>query len=70
MWEQLNQVLPARRQQSAAILNTAVARVLCSVQEGGCLFQGITDSTMSHGEGWQYIQLADLWNASTPSLPW
>jgi len=27
------------------------------VQEGAHLFQGITDATMSHGEGWQYIQL-------------
>ena len=27
------------------------------VQEGANLFQGATDSTMSHGEGWQYIQL-------------
>jgi uncharacterized alpha-E superfamily protein len=27
------------------------------IQEGAHLFQGITDSTMSHGEGWQYIQL-------------
>src|SRR5260370_9015630 len=24
---------------------------------GAHLFQGVTDSTMSHGEGWQYIQL-------------
>jgi uncharacterized alpha-E superfamily protein len=28
-----------------------------SVQEGAHLFQGVTDSTMSHGEGWYYIQL-------------
>jgi uncharacterized alpha-E superfamily protein len=28
-----------------------------SVQEGVYLFQGITDSTMTHGEGWHYIQL-------------
>jgi uncharacterized alpha-E superfamily protein len=27
------------------------------VREGAHLFQGVTDSTMSHGEGWQYIQL-------------
>ena len=25
--------------------------------DGAHLFQGVTDSTMSHGEGWQYIQL-------------
>ena len=28
-----------------------------SVQEGAYLFQGITDSTMTHDEGWHYIQL-------------
>src|SRR5581483_7163955 len=28
-----------------------------SVQEGAHLFQGITDTTMSHGQGWHYIQL-------------
>ncbi len=28
-----------------------------AVQEGTHLFHGVTDSTMSHGEGWQYIQL-------------
>jgi uncharacterized alpha-E superfamily protein len=26
------------------------------VHEGTYLFQGVTDSTMSHGEGWQFIQ--------------
>jgi hypothetical protein len=36
------------------------AALLCffrAVQEGAHLFHGVTDSTMSHGEGWQYIQL-------------
>jgi uncharacterized alpha-E superfamily protein len=28
-----------------------------AVQTGAHLFQGITDSTMTHGEGWHYIQL-------------
>jgi len=28
-----------------------------SVLEGAYLFHGITDATMSHGEGWQFIQL-------------
>ncbi len=30
---------------------------LASVMEGVHLFQGITDATMTHGEGWQYIEL-------------
>jgi uncharacterized alpha-E superfamily protein len=29
---------------------------LQSIKEGAHLFQGITDSTMTHGEGWQFIQ--------------
>jgi uncharacterized alpha-E superfamily protein len=58
MWEQLNRLYlhvvssppeNAWMQQSHNFFR--------SVQEGACLFQGITDSTMSHGEGWQYIQL-------------
>ena len=29
---------------------------LAAIKEGAHLFQGITDSTMTHGEGWQFIQ--------------
>ncbi len=29
---------------------------LQAIKEGAHLFQGITDSTMTHGEGWQFIQ--------------
>jgi uncharacterized alpha-E superfamily protein len=58
MWEQLNRLYlhvvssppeNAWMQQSHNFFR--------SVMEGACLFQGITDSSMSHGEGWQYIQL-------------
>jgi uncharacterized alpha-E superfamily protein len=58
MWEQLNRLYlevmdpwpeEAWMQKSHAFLH--------AVQEGAHLFQGITDGTMSHGEGWQYIQL-------------
>jgi uncharacterized alpha-E superfamily protein len=58
MWEQLNRLY-------LEVINTwpEEAWTLKShsffhaVQEGTHLFQGITDGTMSHGEGWQYIQL-------------
>ena len=30
---------------------------LQSVMEAVHQFQGVTDSTMSHGEGWQFIQV-------------
>ncbi|MBV9181070.1 MAG: alpha-E domain-containing protein [Acidobacteria bacterium] len=58
MWEQLNRLylqvvgMPVSKswlQQSQLFFH--------SVQDGAHLFHGVTDSTMSHGEGWYYIQL-------------
>ncbi|HTC92097.1 MAG TPA: alpha-E domain-containing protein [Terriglobales bacterium] len=60
MWEQLNRLYlkvidsNTHAEDSWNLLSLAFFR---SVQEGVHLFQGITDSTMSHGEGWHYIQL-------------
>lgn len=58
MWEQLNrlylQVTEDQTADSSILESYAFFR---AVQEGAHLFHGITDSTMSHGEGWQYIQL-------------
>src|SRR6266481_4623625 len=58
MWEQLNKLylqVMHRRAEEGWILHSYV--FFRAVQEGAHLFQGVTDSTMSHGEGWQYIQL-------------
>src|SRR5438445_6154773 len=58
MWEQLNKLylqVIDRRAEEGWILNSH--ELFRAVQEGAHLFQGVTDSTMSHGEGWQYIQL-------------
>lgn len=58
MWEQLNRLylqMVGSPPDEAWILHSHL--FFRSVQEGAHLFQGITDSTMSHGEGWQYIQL-------------
>ncbi|HLJ49900.1 MAG TPA: alpha-E domain-containing protein [Bryobacteraceae bacterium] len=53
MWEQLNRLFHA-------VKNTNhkgdVRDFLQSILEGTYLFQGVTDSTMTHGEGWQFIQ--------------
>jgi uncharacterized alpha-E superfamily protein len=60
MWEHLNRLYlkvidsHTRDENDWSLLSLAFFR---SVQEGVHLFQGITDSTMSHGEGWHYIQL-------------
>ncbi len=57
MWQQLNGLFLRLRQMRADKSRVArthfVSRV---VIEGVHLFQGITDATMAHGEGWQYLQ--------------
>ena len=58
MWEQLNRVyLQVNSTTSTADLLQHSYAFFRAVQEGAHLFQGVTDSTMAHGEGWQYIQL-------------
>jgi uncharacterized alpha-E superfamily protein len=58
MWEQLNrlylEVIETWPEDAWMLKSHAFFR---TVQEGAHLFQGITDGTMSHGEGWQFIQL-------------
>jgi len=58
MWEQLNRLflqVKSTASTEAGLLDSYV--FFRAVQEGAHLFQGVTDSTMSHGEGWHYIQL-------------
>jgi uncharacterized alpha-E superfamily protein len=54
MWEQLNRLFHAVRRNSPEVWDAR--DFLQSIKEGAHLFQGITDSTMTHGEGWQFIQ--------------
>lgn len=58
MWEQLNRLylqVNTTTSSEAWLLHSYV--FFRAVREGAHLFHGVTDSTMSHGEGWQYIQL-------------
>jgi uncharacterized alpha-E superfamily protein len=58
MWEQLNRLyLQVNGTISDEIWLLHSYMFFRAVQEGAYLFQGVTDSTMAHGEGWQYIQL-------------
>lgn len=58
MWEQLNQLF-------LSVSATKMERVWAeqphefyqAVKKGSHLFEGITDSTLSHGQGWQFIQI-------------
>jgi len=54
MWEQLNQMYLQMAQQQSLHQSH---HFFTDVRRGANLFHGITDSTMSHGEGWFYIQL-------------
>jgi len=55
MWEQLNRMfIDVNR--SGADEAWDVGDFLQAIKDGAHLFQGITDSTMTHGEGWQFIQ--------------
>jgi uncharacterized alpha-E superfamily protein len=58
MWERLNQLyhgVNAARNSSEA--DGDPLRLLMSFREGAYQFYGVTDMTMSHGEGWYFIQL-------------
>ena len=58
MWEHLNRLFHSVRAASQTEDWSADQHeFLTAVKEGAHLFQGITDSTMNHGEGWQFIQL-------------
>jgi uncharacterized alpha-E superfamily protein len=54
MWEQLNRLFHSVRNAESG--GWDAREFLQAVKEGAHLFQGITDSTMTHGEGWQFIQ--------------
>jgi uncharacterized alpha-E superfamily protein len=58
MWEHINRLyLYVRRTSKDDIWQVEPHEFFQSVKEGSHLFQGITDSTMSHGEGWHFIQV-------------
>jgi len=58
MWEQINALF--LRLNEARVAGTWSARphyVSRLVIDGVHLFEGVTDATMGHGEGWQYLQV-------------
>src|SRR5215213_8344159 len=58
MWEHLNRLyLQVKSNSIEDVWNVGPHEFFRSVREGAHLFQGITDSTMSHGDGWQFIQV-------------
>jgi uncharacterized alpha-E superfamily protein len=58
MWEQLNRLyLQVKPAAAESLWNSQPHEFFRSVVQGAQMFQGITDSTMSHGEGWHFIQV-------------
>jgi uncharacterized alpha-E superfamily protein len=58
MYEQLNRLYLKVR--STEVMNEWDAQpyeFFADVKEGAHLFQGVTDDTMSHGQGWQFIRI-------------
>ena len=58
MWEQLNRLYWHIRDCANRSIDSGERHeFLQSIKQGSHLFQGITDSTMSHGEGWEFAQV-------------
>ncbi len=57
-WQQLNRLYhKVTKQKPGNGIDISLADFLPAVLDGVHLFQGVTDTTMSHGEGWQFIQM-------------
>lgn len=58
MWERLNQLYHEVTQSGPNLRSDSdLLRLLNTIREGTYRFYGVTDQTMSHDEGWHFIQL-------------
>ncbi len=58
MWEHINKLyLYLRSEKARADYRHTPHDFFRKIMDGSHLFQGITDATMTHGEGWDFIQL-------------
>jgi uncharacterized alpha-E superfamily protein len=58
MWEQINRMfLLFRSGEAKQMFEGSTYEFFKWILEGSQLFQGVTDATMSHDEGWEFIQL-------------
>ncbi|HEY0264523.1 MAG TPA: alpha-E domain-containing protein [Granulicella sp.] len=56
-WQRLNRLYYQVTESRPIDSGTQLEEVLPAILDGLHLFQGITDTTMNHGEGWQFIQM-------------
>ena len=58
MWQQLNELfLRVKQMREEGSWSARTHYVSRAVVDGVRLFKGVTDGTMNHGEGWQYLQV-------------
>lgn len=58
MWEQLNRMyLLVREAEQEEVWNDEPGAFVRAIVEGAHLFHGVTESTLSHDEGWHYIRI-------------
>ena len=58
MWMQLNKLyLLVQKADADRIWSVSPHDYLIQVREGSHLFQGVTDATMNHNQGWHFIQI-------------
>jgi uncharacterized alpha-E superfamily protein len=61
MWEQINRLyLFVKSDAARKLVRTSPYEFFKRVILGSHLFQGITDATMTHGEGWDFIRIGRL----------
>jgi uncharacterized alpha-E superfamily protein len=66
MWEHLNRLyLRVNETSMEEIWDAEPHRFLNSVKQGMYLFQGITDATMNHSEGWHFIRFGRFLERAT-----
>jgi uncharacterized alpha-E superfamily protein len=58
MWEQLNRVYHEAVRLGVDVEDEeSVMRLVAAVRDGSFSFHGVSESTMTHGEGWRFVQL-------------
>jgi len=61
MWEQINRLyLFVQSDDARKLLASSPHEFFKRVVNGSHLFQGITEATMTHGEGWEFIRIGTL----------
>jgi len=64
-WQKLNRLYHSVAEMRGSQSYATVSDLLQTMLDGVHLFEGVTDTTMSHGEGWQFIRAGRYMERST-----